>query len=261
LVPEHFPISLRKLSLASLRYSGAFPSLSHLTHLESLELPAHFNEPLAPDSFPDSLTSLDLGSRFNQAIHPLSLPRHLESLTLSSRFKQQLIPDSLPSSLKNIEFGPSFNRTLEPGVIPFGVEKLTFSRHYDQAFLPGSLPSSLMSLSLANADNYSHRFEPDSLPPSLTILDLSRAADYPLFPGILPDSLQQLLILSDVFHPIPVDSLPPNVELMFELYPCGHREYDLGSHVVGQFVQFCKPDAKQFTKALGVKRNAVFQVV
>ena len=56
--------------------------------------------------------SLTLGSRFNQSVHHLSLPKNLESLTFGEEFQQPLDGGKLPATLQHLTFGSKFNQSL-----------------------------------------------------------------------------------------------------------------------------------------------------
>ena len=84
------------------------------------------NEPLSLDVLPMSLTELNLGHTFNQAVE---FPPLLARLRLSDVWNQELAVNSLPSTLTHLTFGDQFNnggRPLAPGVIPPSVTFLIF---------------------------------------------------------------------------------------------------------------------------------------
>lgn len=93
--------------------------------IHTIEFGFNFNRPfLLPGSLPESLTTLKMGTLFNQTLLPGVLPPSLTSLTMGRWFNQTLLRDTLPASLTSLTMGKWFNQSLLPSVLPASLTEL-----------------------------------------------------------------------------------------------------------------------------------------
>ncbi|GAM27677.1 hypothetical protein SAMD00019534_108530, partial [Acytostelium subglobosum LB1] len=242
------PPSLTSLAIGH-RFSSSIHRQALPQSLTSLKLGHSFNSMISEGVLPSSLMTLTLGASFNQLIDVGVLPPSLTSLTFNqSRFNHPLRPGVLPGSLGQLTLAYSFNQTITRDMLPNSLTYLTVHAHTDQIIeLPNSLtlidlssihkvldtnngmhtvtyseltrsqlplPQSLTSLRIRDFGN---SIPPGFIPESL--LELSFDQAQPVYPGMLPPTLQTLTFGHDFDQRIEPGMLPASLtELRF-----GHK--------------------------------------
>lgn len=123
---------------------------------------------------PQSLTSLDFGSDFNQIIDPNVLPSTLLSLRLC-RFDRHLGDSVFPQSLTFLDFGYSFNQSITSNMLPASLLTLKMGYAFNQKIDDVVFPNLLRYLSMGKVFN--HRIV-HPLPASLLILKIKHKYKY-----------------------------------------------------------------------------------
>ena len=164
--------------LLSLPASGWAPSLT------SLHLGTAFDQPLLEWTAPPNLLELTLSDMWNLPVSQLRLPNTLVSLTFKGVFDQPVDQLELPSSLRVLRFaGVAFNQCVNSLCLPAGLEVLQLGSdlkwdrrnlgHFNQPLDKIKLPSSLQILCLPTfAFQQPKAALPHNLPPSLRVLHL-----------------------------------------------------------------------------------------
>ncbi|GAM27675.1 hypothetical protein SAMD00019534_108510 [Acytostelium subglobosum LB1] len=249
----------KRMPTVGINYNRLFGSHGDYTYLvakmlppsiTSLTLGSSFDQIIEPGLMPSSLTSLTLGNEFDSSIYQHALPPTLTSLVFGQSFNIKISEGVLPSSLKTLTFGDSFNQMIDFGVLPTSLTSLTFNRScFNHAIQPGVLPGSLGTLILAS--KYNQTIRRDMLPISLTSLSIIehisndddstdttssseltrsqlqlpksltslniRGLSKPIPPGVIPESLLELSLYNcDYNHPVYPGMLPSTLQtLMF----------------------------------------------
>lgn len=175
-----------------------FPNLTHLQVFE------YFNMPV--DNLPAKLQALDIDTCMYKGVFqgffdkPIDhLPNTLTQLNLNSRFNQPI--DHLPQSLLYLELGDSFNHSVNH--LPPSLTFLEFGRRFNHPI--DNLPSSLVNLRLG----YEFNQPITHLPSTLTYLHLDEEFNHPV-DNILPHTLISLFIASETFN-YTVNQLPSSL--------------------------------------------------
>jgi hypothetical protein len=79
--------------------------------------------------FPNSLTQLTFGNKFNQRIEKGVLPDSLSNLTFGDNFDKQIEKGVLPDSLSSLTFGNNFNQIFKNRVFSNSLATIRFSNH------------------------------------------------------------------------------------------------------------------------------------
>ncbi|KAM9960887.1 hypothetical protein ACTFIW_010045 [Dictyostelium discoideum] len=133
------------------------------------------NKLIPPNILPTSLTTLILGSYYNQPLNGILKPLHsLKTIEFGNSFDQPLKADDddeieFPNNITSIKFGYSFNKTIKPNSFPNSLKILKFDIKFsngDKEFEENSIPSSVESIVFKNLS-----FNPINLPKSLTSLN------------------------------------------------------------------------------------------
>ncbi|GAM19827.1 hypothetical protein SAMD00019534_030020, partial [Acytostelium subglobosum LB1] len=185
--------------------ANKFPSLT------SLKCGISFNHPIAPNSLPSSLTSLEFGELFNLPLDEnVWLPPSLLTLRFGYCFNQPVEPGTLPSSLTELEFGDMFNQVIEPLTLPQSLLTLKFSFHFNQPIKSDTLPVSLTNLVFG--DMFSQPL--DGLLP-LSLKSLAIGQNYlPDFTLKEHQSITELNISSFLLRPMHIDDIPSSVHTL-----------------------------------------------
>ncbi|KAN0034291.1 hypothetical protein ACTFIV_000788 [Dictyostelium citrinum] len=132
------------------------------------------NKLIPSNILPTSLTTLVLGSYYNQPLNGILKSLHsLKNLEFGNSFNQPLKSNDyeieFPNNIKSIKFGCSFNQTIKPNSFPNSLKHLRFGFEFsngDKEFDENSIPSSIESIIFNNMS-----FNPINLPKSLTSLN------------------------------------------------------------------------------------------
>ncbi|GAM23434.1 hypothetical protein SAMD00019534_066090, partial [Acytostelium subglobosum LB1] len=75
-------------------------------------------------------------------------PAGLTTLNLGSKFNQPITKHSLPSTLSTLIFGMEHDQPIEVGALPHTLTYLLFGNNFNQALPAGTLPDSITTLSI-----------------------------------------------------------------------------------------------------------------
>jgi len=169
---------------------------------------------LCPGSLPANLLRLKLGASFNQPLIKGLLPDTITHLTFKKSFNPwKLEPNMFPISLTYLEFGADFNPlTLDKGVFPLSLTHLKFGDEFGSfnctpLFSEGCFPINLTKLEFGIY--FKQDIEANVLPPNLKYLIFN--SYYRLKPGILPQGLTYLELVTDKNYQITTDTFPKNL--------------------------------------------------
>lgn len=243
------PRSLTKLVFST--FTNFDVAKSFPPGLTYLELGPRWNQPVEKNTFPPLLQTLYFGnagvgwSIFIQPLFPGSLPPNLTHLFFSGAYDSPLFSGTLPVSLKKLHFGPRFNSVIHE--LPPFLTELHLPRPFSCS-LPTPLPSSLEVVELGHAWNFIQDIRntkivcvhlrknhasirlpdtlhslscdqvPKHLPCHLVELHLVQCT-FPIYPGVLPDSLRILTVSCKFNHPFGVGVLPCHLQELVFLYP------------------------------------------
>ncbi|EFA83125.1 hypothetical protein PPL_03915 [Heterostelium album PN500] len=153
-------------------------------------------------ALPATVRKLKLGS-FSQPLKIDTIPPAVEYLELAYKHSEPLEPNILPTSIKTLNLRYQLNQPLAKGCIPSSVESLKLNCIYPDQIRPGVIPNSVKHLHLKDTDGLSV----GSIPPSVNILSFSRFSGK-LENGVIPDTVQQLIIPIDYFNIYKINALP-----------------------------------------------------
>lgn len=167
--------------------------------LTKLVLPPYFDDYI--DKFPDTITHLEFGSRYNKPIQ--NLPKNLRFLKLGYYFNKSI--SFVPDTVEHLELDNAFN--LKPKKYPKNLKYLKFKGKFNKPV--DNLPHGLLCLKLSNDFN-----QPlDNLPSTLTHLKIGRLFRQPI--QSLPTSLIYLKFKCRIEKPI---NLPEGLQILKFLY-------------------------------------------
>ncbi|EGC34111.1 hypothetical protein DICPUDRAFT_80130 [Dictyostelium purpureum] len=188
-------------------------TLKPLVHLKSLHLGINFNSPITAYSLPSNLTSLNVGSTFNQKIEENSLSVvPLKYLEFGLKFNQPLeIEGLLPDTLESLKFNGNFNMNLL--YLPSSLKELSFeSFNQPIEYKQFKSASSLRYLNMGK--KFNNIISSNSLPDSLEIIDMGSSFNCEFFSfDLLPtDSLKSIHMGDNFNQSIELQQLPHTVE-------------------------------------------------
>ncbi|KYQ91098.1 hypothetical protein DLAC_08004 [Tieghemostelium lacteum] len=176
---RYIPESVTSLFVDSLTIDGPLK-----VNLKKLVFTSIFNQEIRDDTFPPSITYLDLGVSFNYNISIDILPPNLQHLILGNSFNSSVL--SLPTSLVTLHL-PSFTPP-DLGIYPVALQELKLQnlkcinsigllsnliklelKQFDEDLAEGVLPLTLQELILPKFSKVLH---PGSIPHSVTHLTL-----------------------------------------------------------------------------------------
>eukprot|EP01133_Synstelium_polycarpum_P013389 gene13389-15754_t len=232
ITPGMLPHGLTHLVLDS-SFDQPLVNGSLVDTLHSLKFGYYYNQPIGTFVLPESLRRLKFGDKFNKHVH---LPPYLMKLTFGTEYDQDIVPGSfpdsltylkfgsqfqkdipqcgLPASLKRLEFGAEFNRPILRGVLPATLTHLGFGVCFRQMITPGVLPATLKELWF-NADHQMPR--PGKCNTNHQLSFGAKKVDQ----GVLPQSLQRLVLSSSFSQKFELGSLPrslTHLEVLYESY-------------------------------------------
>ncbi len=175
--------------------------------LTALKLGDRFDTELRCGLLPSTLLELDIGFLFDKALHVGSLPSCLTKLNFNYYFNQAFGINVLPASLTILSFGYCFNTPLELGTLPSGLTKLGFGYCFNQFIKPFVLPPKLARLNLGRS-----RFNrPLTSLLHITNLQKLKLAHYNLPTERFPSSLVDLRFRFAFNHPLQEGMFPQNL--------------------------------------------------
>ncbi|KAK5579154.1 hypothetical protein RB653_008833 [Dictyostelium firmibasis] len=175
---------------------NSFIHLNQLEHISFGDNWGSLNDFILPNS--GCLTSLDLGSKFNETIEKGVLPSSIKILKLGNHFNKSIVEDSFPINLEQLYFGVCFNQLLPPNHLPKNLKHLFLSNDFDKILEVGSLPNGLKKLKIGEHNGrFNQPISINVLPPTLENLELNcKNYEQLLNLNILPTSLSVLKIRS-----------------------------------------------------------------
>ncbi|KAN0035757.1 hypothetical protein ACTA71_005048 [Dictyostelium dimigraforme] len=256
---NNLPISIEHLSI--LHCFNRRIELGNCLSLTELKFDKYnkFNQVIEPGDLPISLKRLTLGDSFNQKLIIGSLPPQLEYLSFGLEFNQPLSDDDdggggvLPNSIQTLYFGNKFSQPLKPNCLPKSLKKLVGIGNlklesenvlnklnllteldlgnYDHPIDNNFLPPNLKSLNLGILNQCLIK---GSLPNSITFLDMGLFYNHRIDVGILPTSLNHLILSKQFNKPLDddngVESIPFNCSILE--FPFLKSTLAIGKHII-----------------------------
>ena len=198
------------MKLPTVLMPGVLPP--SLTHIEFGYL---FNQALDQDVLPPNLTHLEFGDKFNQPVARGVLPPSLTHIEFGNRFNQPLrdVLSNLPN-LTQLKFGNMFNQTLRGVLLNLSnLTQLQIGNMFNHPLTPGTLPPSLTHLRFGKYSEFKKPLTPGALPPSLKYLRFGKYSEFNklLARGTLPPSLTHVEFGYHFNKPLDQGVLPPSL--------------------------------------------------
>jgi FNIP Repeat len=206
--------SLKHLEMGELgRFYGPFTKNSLPQTLETLDVGGYFYAPIDAGELPSGLKHLHLGLDFDHPLEPGTLPEGLLTITFGEKYNSPINKDVLPSSLEELYFGQmffgTFSHLFDPGALPSNLKIMRVYDHlYDLTLPAGMFPNSLRELYMGYIENIEKLA--GVFPEGLEVLSMGFEGQ--LLPGILPSTLQRLLLGQDFNSPILENVLPSHLK-------------------------------------------------
>ncbi|EGC36878.1 hypothetical protein DICPUDRAFT_150571 [Dictyostelium purpureum] len=194
----HLPNSVIKIQFKD-SFNEIIEDFSLPSNLKALQFGFKYNQALSKGLFANisNLTYLEFGKCFQQPIDPQTLPQTLTYLKFGSYYNQPLEIGSLPKSLKTLKLSFEYNQEIKDNVLPVGLTALSFGFHYNKP-LPSTLPSSLTFLKLSS--QFNHRISNELLPEkNLRYLLVGDKFNHPISKSNIGESLETL-VLGEAFN-------------------------------------------------------------
>ncbi len=267
------------------KFNQSIKKLILPSSLKILQFGFYFNQPIKKNYFPPSLEFLQFGEKFNQPIHPGILPGSLKDLIIpyESEFNQRVNLGWIPEWIEKLIIGKKFKFPLIEGIFPSSLIELNCHINSNQSIQIGIFPLKLQNLILhfrkksnsigifnllknyfLNENQFISPLITNSLPSELKSLIIIGDYVFPLFPSILPDSLEKLKIYN-FFFPIPPEFLPPQLNGKFQFISLRAKNSEFQPGNIVNLKKSLKLHGEikiiQLEEKLGIPRGLKFRVV
>ncbi|KAF2077549.1 hypothetical protein CYY_001167 [Polysphondylium violaceum] len=211
LCPEtQFPASLETLYIHDLNGDFTKSHFSKATQLKKLVFTSSCVSRIGEDTLPTSLTEIDCDEHL-VSFSPGCLPDSLKVLKLNNKtYPEILTPGFIPDFSENVEIA-CILLNISRYLIPDSVTILHIDCIYEPSgcLIAPFLPSSITKLTYHLTDDYTlpANFFPDSIT-DLCLVGYYKAS----VKGLIPDSVETLIIDCDFFSPILPNQLPDSIQ-------------------------------------------------
>jgi hypothetical protein len=182
--------------MTQLKYNINF-DMKKLPDLTHLSLSNYFNGKLP--KLPDTLTHLFLGNQYDQPINWIG-GTNLLNLEFGNKFNQPVDNLSQYKKLSKLVFFWVFNQPINN--LPDSITCLVLSEHFNQPIY--KLPKNLENLYLGNKFSHGLHNFPENLKRITTRYKW-------LHKHKIPECVEKIYILFDIFDNVPIDNLPLNI--------------------------------------------------